>query len=198
MKRHWSFALVEELKAIDAEEGPHGLYGLRESRRTGDRLPKLIPILEAPPIRLIRRIGAAQHTGSPSATYISFGVDHQRTVLVDLEDYADTKVRKFGSTYRLDKQSDVPARNTPDFGTLLPRLAKRVSENHGNMTFSFGLLFIGHFAKQKDLHSFLDPFTGDEYLLRYGLGQAGDSWSDAHGRDFFTAIRIWYVEQKPA
>jgi hypothetical protein len=196
MSSHWSDSLVDELKRIDAEQAPHGLYGLRDSRRASDRLPKLLHILEAPPIRLFRRLGVAQHTGRPSADYMSFGVAGGNTVLVDLVDYADTKVRQFGDSFRLDKHTSIGGRPLPDLRTRLPRLGKRVLENHGNATFSFGILLIAHFSKERDLRSYLEPFVSPEFLLKHGLRLSGDSWLDVHGRGFFTSIHLWYVEQR--
>lgn len=128
---------------------------------------------------------------------MSFGVEGLRNVLVDIETYADTKVRRFGDVYRVDKQVSPATKPPPDLRTLLPRMSKRRSEKRGKEIYSFGTLFLGHFTKERELHSFLAPVTAPEFLLRYGMLHRGDCWHDVHGRDFFSTIQIWYVEQQP-
>lgn len=195
MKTHWAEAIVQELRQVDREEAPHGLYGLRQSRQVGARLPNLAHLLVAPPIRLLKRAGVSQRSDSISAEYFSFGAEGPRNVLVDIETHADTKVREFGDTFRLDKRSRPTGRPAPDLQRNLTVLSKRLQENHGRETYSFGLLFIGHFAKRKDLLALVQPVTAPEFLERHALLHCGEV--DGYGRDFWSAIQLWYVEQPP-
>lgn len=195
MNSHWAGRLVFELRQVDRDEAPHGLYGLRENRRQGDRLPKLPFILAAPPIRLLRRIGVTQHVGEPAADSLGFGVEGPRNVLLEFFSYADTKVRRFGDTYRLDKQGEPFDRAVPDLKSGLARLGRRVLEKHGRFTYSFGLLFIGHFSRERDVGGFVDDVCATDFLRKHGFLHVGESWADVHGRDFWSTLHIWYVEQ---
>jgi hypothetical protein len=192
---NWAQSIVRELRLVDGEEAPHGLYGLRQARKVGPKLPKLSSILVDPPIRLLKRMQVAQHGNYLRKDHLSFGVDGPRNVLVDVETYADTKVREFGDTFRVDKRSAPVGRCLPEFRTLLPRLSKRLSADHGRWTYSFGLLFIGHFAKEKDMSSSLQPLISPDFLGRHVLNYVGDTWKDVHGRAFWSCVHLWYIEQ---
>ena len=195
MTPHWARALVQELRKIDAEEKPHGLYGLRGSRRVGPRLPKLASLLVAPPIGLLKRIGVAPGGGLNSQTF-SFTVAGPRDVLIDIETHADTKVRAFGDTFRLDRHTSPPNRPAPDLRTLLPKLSSRLFQTREEYPYSFGLLFIGHYSKQRDLSAFLAPVVEADFLERYSLRNCGDTWQDGHGRTFWSTVQLWSAEQE--
>jgi hypothetical protein len=204
MKAHWAQALVQELRQVDREEAPHGLYGLRKSRQADARLPNLAHIFVAPPIGLLKRLGAGlqggQRGNGVSMDGFRFCMEGPRCVSIGIETYADTKVREFGDSFRLDKRSLPADRPPPDLRKLLPALVKRLSPESmrwasERRASSFGLLFIGHFAKQKDLLALIQPVTVPEYLSKHALLYRGDIWQDGYGRDFWSTLQLWYVEQ---
>lgn len=195
MNTHWAQALVQELRKIDGEEKPHGLYGLRDSRRVGPRLPKLASVLIASPIGLLKRIGVAPGGGLSSHVF-SFGVAGPRNVLINIETHADTKVRAFGDTFRLDRHTSPPNRPAPDLRTLLPKLSSRLIQTREECPYSFGLPFIGHYSKLRDLSAFLAPVQEAAFLERYSLRNHGDTWQDGHGRSFWSTVQLWYAEQE--
>jgi len=197
MPSPWPTALVEELQKIDREETPHGLYGLRRARQTGPRLPKLISILTSPPIRLVQRTGGALAPRRSANDTLSFGLDNARQVRINLFDYADTKVRKFGNAYQLDKQTSVSHEPPVDLISELPKLAAKARVNYGTKSppYSFGLLFIAHFQKEKDSLALLEKAISPQFLNRYGLSRLAAAWDDTHGRHFHTTIHLWYIEQ---
>lgn len=190
--------MAEELRRVDRDEAPHGLYGLRHARQKGERLPKLPAILTGPGVRLVQRIGGSLHAGRPGSDCFSFGLGGARTVVIRLRSHADTKVRRFGSAYRLDKKTDILHEPVPDMASEVPKLAQYVRADHGRFVYSYGILFIGHFGAERDGLSLLGRSVSPEFVARYDLTHVASSWRDAHGRDFCTMIHLWYAEQPEA
>jgi hypothetical protein len=194
---HWATSIVSKLREIDREESPHGLYGLRHARKTGERLPKLSSILIGPSIRIVQRIGGALHPGSRFSDSVSFGIKEPRTINIRFSSYADTKVRKFGNEYRLDSKTKVAHEPVPDFGSEVPKLAEAARGYYGKLDCarSFGILFIGHFQKERDSVALLEKAISPKFIERYGLSHTHTAWEDIHGRGFISMIHLWYIEQ---
>ncbi len=198
MDRHWANATIEELRALDREEAPHGLYGLREAYQTKTWLPKLSAVLNEPRVQFARRLGGASPPTRFHGDALSLELPGQ-SVELKLRDYADTKVRKFGSAYRLDNASRVH-HESPSLPRELPKLAKRAREARkpSSIARSFGYLLIGYFRRERDGVELCHQATSPAFLERYGLAYIAESWPDIHGRDFQVMMSLWHVDQPPA
>src|SRR6266446_6140063 len=103
MNQPWPTSMLDALEALDGQEKPHGLYGIRQAHSQKGRLPTLAHLLssfgKASKFRPAGVRGIRNRFGSDA---IGFCTEAGECVALQVLDYATTKVRHYGSVYRLD------------------------------------------------------------------------------------------------
>ena len=198
-KCDWAESLFEVLIAIDRDQCPHGLYGIRRAL-TPDDSSVLLPYGRAFTRKLFDRL-FAQHSierrrfsdHPPSFVFFHDGA-MQTKVMLTIWDDATTKVRKFGKSYRLDSGASKAGRDSRDeLRKLLPKLHRAVGDpggKDGSAHDARGILLIDHFTGQH----LRDDFPDHEFLQRYDISYLSRTWNDRYDRGFKTSLHLW----KPA
>jgi hypothetical protein len=199
MSQSWPTQLLDLLERVDAEEAPHGLYGIRRAYTPEGPLPSAAHVLGGPSmVNLFRRCGFSGGTSGRHSQVVSFTTGGE-TVWLQILDYATTKVRHFGSAFRLDKhhtkQSSEPRW---DLETLVPKLTRQ-----SRLYETQSLLLIAHFVSDSDLKKVLGKTVDPAFLDRYGLACHVRMWDDRYARGFRTALHLWVpqifdAESEPA
>lgn len=187
----WPTTLLQRLEALDVSEAPHGLYGIRWAYSSGDHFPQLAHVLASN-----KRAGFfPKHygtSGSQNQNYDSVVFcDPSNAVVVSLtmEDLATTKVRKFGSSYRVDLKH----RKESECQVDVRRLVRRsVRHSMSDGIHSVGaLLLIAHTTDENELTSLLGDYGESDFLKRYGMQRHTLEWKDRFGRGFLTTLNLW-------
>ena len=188
MKLCWQQALLDGLEALDHRESPHGIYGMRQAHSAKGRLPSLAHLLSSSSQTNVLRpsglLGIQSRFGSDDLRFSAEGGEY---VSLQVLDWATTKVRHYGSTYRLDEHYGKKSR-TPDWEleSLVPKLS---SSSRGVLT--MGILVVAHYASAKELQSLLGRGASPGFLSRYELAHFSRDWEDRYGRGFETAVHLW-------
>ena len=201
----WQDEYLDEIRKLDQEQAPHGLYGMREMlanefRKKGEKhLPPLSKLLGSKGTKtgIARRLdwGAGDNYcwrfGKTSEEGFFFTLPGGGSVHLRLETHASTKVRHYGDSYVLDKVHGKKPAESPEFlESAVPRVRKEARSAVGVP----GLLFIAHIHTPRGFTELLGK-TSDECLLeRYGLSYHSRTWEDIHGRGFHTGLFLWVAE----
>ena len=123
MNQTWPMRLLDQLELVDAQEAPHGLYGIRRAYAPEGKLPSAAHVLASPgKVGLLTKCGFSGRSTSPDSHILSF-TSGGETVSLQILDYATTKVRQYGSAFRLDKRHvKQPREPAWDLNTLVPKL----------------------------------------------------------------------------
>jgi hypothetical protein len=182
--------LLELVRAFDVREAPHGLYGVLPEYVNGGRMPSLAHVLALPRAKVLREIGGNCHSRLRD-TRVRIHVEGAWVSLTVL-DHATTKVRRFGSAYRLDAHDGKPPLAPPwRLDSLVPKLGKGIG--------SWGyrrqaLLVVMHAETEREIHTFAGRVAEPAFLDRYGVAMTRDLWSDRYDRGFFTGVYLWVGE----
>ena len=189
----WQDRFLDGLVALDIEESPHGLYGIREAYATDAKpLPSLEHILWSPHgADFVRRHGFSE----PPQTRIRRShliLERDQIVSVNILNLASTKVRRFGSTYLLDK-STKKREFEPDWDIIkeLTHLSKTSRLAFRSDLRSRALLLIAHAPRLEAVHEFLAEVRIATFLDRYELAFCEREWLDQYGRGFSTGLYLW-------
>ena len=188
MSTFWQILILDALEALDRREEPHGLYGIRQAHSSKGRLPKLAHLFSSPGKTDILRCNGLRGIQTRfGASDIWFTTGSGECVVLQVLDYATTKVRHYGSAYRLDEHHSKEA-SEPDWELerLVPKLSTR---KHNDST--RGILLLTHFRHEKELESLLGRSTDPDFLGRYQIAHFRREWQDRYGRDFRTATHLW-------
>lgn len=189
----WQEQLVAELRAVDREQSPHGLYGLREAMKKGPRLPLLATLLfdKPPETNLLQRLGIEGRANSYYSETACFTLPDGTRVDLSILAHASTKVRHYGDSYVLDRVHGKKGPAHPDLESVVPKLgagrgyaAKRMS----------ALLFIVHAPTERQLTSVLGRAATPEFMDRYRVSLVSDIWEDIYRRGFYSGIFLWTAE----
>lgn len=156
-------------------------------------MPTLAEILKSPKrTDFIRKLGFKRHYSGIDGDILAFAVDETLETEVRVLDYASTKVRDFGSSYRLDlqnrKQSSEPEWNLE---RIVPKLAKRGRHGYRSETSSHSILLIAHAPTRSDIHALVGRARDESFLKSYSISLVTREWEDRYGRDFHSALYLW-------
>ncbi len=187
MKLCWQILLLDCLESLDRQESPHGIYGLRQAYSTNGRLPTLAHLFSsAGSTNILRPCGLKGKQSRYDSDDLRFGLVTGECISLRVLDYATTKVRLFGSAYRLDdhqtKKSEQP---NWDLESLIPKLP---ASSQGAL--SMGILLVIHYPLG-EIMSVLGRSTNPEFLSRYQVAHFDRLWEDRHKRGFQTALHLW-------
>lgn len=186
----WQCEFLQEVRKIDREQAPHGLYGMREVLKTGKWLPSLACLLggEVPETHVAGRLGWKSPV--PRREWLLFTTPAAEPVVMEVLTHASTKVRHFGNTYLIDKVHGKKVEEGPEMlEGAVPKLAK-AANRVGNKT-TASLLFVAHVPSPARFQRLLGKTGDDAFLNRYGLQLHRMTWEDIHGRDFHTGLFLW-------
>ncbi|WAC21340.1 hypothetical protein OVA24_08070 [Luteolibacter sp. SL250] len=188
----WQEQLVAELRAVDREQATHGLYGLREAMKKGNRLPFLATLLfEKPPeTNLLQRLGMEGRGSSYSET-ASFTLTDGMRADLEILTHASTKVRHYGDSYVLDRAHGKKSAIHPDLESIVPKLAAGRGYSAKRMN---ALLFITHAPTERQLKAGLGRAITPEFMDRYQVSLVFDIWEDIYRRGFHSGIFLWTAE----
>lgn len=190
----WQDHFLTSLVAFDLEEGPHGLYGIRESYASeGKPLPTLEKILwSRHPAGFVERFGFGDHLSRRIQTGRLI-VAEDRPVTMKFLNLASTKVRRFGATYLLDKAT--PKREfEPDWDITkeLTHFSKSKTKSRFRcQSQEQCVLLIAHAPRLDAVHQFLGQVRAAAFLIRYELVFHEREWPDQHDRGFSTGLYLW-------
>jgi hypothetical protein len=198
MNAPWRIVILDALDALDRREAPHGLYGMRQAHSLNGRLPSLAHLLSARGnTDILRRNGYRTTVAPVDHRHLSFRTVEGERVSLGVIDYATIKVRKYGSSYRVDEGYTKKKPKKPEW-----ELESCLSEffTCEGCPFSHALLFVAHFRDPKEYRSLLGRSTEPEFLDRHELIHLARHWKDRYDRGFETAIHLWssvpkYIEQ---
>jgi hypothetical protein len=191
MKPCWQNRLLDSLEALDLQERPHGLYGLRQAYAVQGRLPTLAHLFGSKgKTNVLRRSGLEGIQSRFGSHDLWFNAEDGEGIILRVLDWATTKVRHYGSAYRLDEHHGKPPR-TPDWDleSLVPKLSSR-----GPGDYRHGILLVAHYASGKELQKVLGRGDSPDFLSRYKVAHFARGWEDRYGRGFRTAVRLWTSE----
>lgn len=186
----WQDDYLLEIRKIDRDQSPHGLYGMREALSTGKWLLPVADLLggEVPQTDVARRLGWP--AGKPWSGNVTFTAPISESVSLRIETHASTKVRHYGNSYVLDKVHGKKVAEGPErVESAAPKLAK-AARKQGNLATQC-LLFIAHVPLPDRFDHLLGKGTSHSFLDRYGLKFHSLTWPDIYDRDFHTGLFLW-------
>ena len=91
----WQQQLIDELRAIDREQAPHGLYGLRDAMSPGPQLITRSELFggDIPSTNLAGRLGGTASNSRVRDDSISFRLPSREHVHLSIVDFASNKIR---------------------------------------------------------------------------------------------------------
>src|ERR1051326_5821863 len=174
VSRSWPTQILDQLERIDAREAPHGLYGFRNAYASEGRLPTAAHVLGSPRMAdLLGKCSFAKRSFYQSSETLIFAAGVER-VSLQILDFATTKVRHFGSVFRLDKRHTKRS-NEPrwDLETLVARLSRPRWSNE-----TASLVLIAHYVSPKEIEVVLGKTIQPAFLERYELAHHTREWDD--------------------
>lgn len=185
MNPTWPARLLDQLENVDRKEAQHGLYGIRHAYAPEGILPSAAHVLSAPDkAGLLKKCGFGGGTTRPGNDLLTFTAGRE-AVSLQVLDYATTKVRHYGSAFRIDKRHGKPSREPSwDLESLVPKLRR---DRWG----TYALLLIAHYTLAREIESVLGKSVDPAFLDRYALAHEGREWEDRYGRGFRTALHLW-------
>ena len=190
MSSCWQILLLDALEMLDGEEEPHGLYGMRQAhtRSAKGKLPKLANLLSCPGERNILRRSGFRNVRSWFGSDLRFTTESGECVVLKVLDHATTKVRHYGSAYRLDEHYRKQASEVEwDLESVLPKISTRDRID--------GILLFFHYHRRKELQHLFGQSADPDFLSRYRLAIFSREWEDRYGRGFKTAIHLWAPQE---
>jgi hypothetical protein len=186
MSTYWPIQILDALEALDREEVPHGLYGLRQAYASKRRIPTLAHLFSSTgKASILARNGFEGIQTRSTSADIYFSTGGGESVGLHVLEYATTKVRHYGSTYRLDKHYAKKSKDPNwELESLVPKLSK-------NRISTRGILLLAHFQNNEQLEKVLGRSTEPDFLSRYHVTHTVREWQDRFGRDFRTAVHLW-------
>ena len=191
----WQVVILDALAALDEKEGPHGLYGIRKAHSTGKRLPKIAHLLSSPgSTDILRCNGFCAVQSRLDSGHLRFTTRTGERVVLQVLDHATTKVRHYGSSYRVDEgHTKKPKEPDWELERLIPKLSTKQ-----RLDSTCGILLVAHFRQEKEIKTLLGRSADQKFLRRYQISHFGREWRDRYGRDFCTAIPLWTSMQATA
>lgn len=185
----WQEKMVAELRVIDREQAPHGLYGMREALKERSWLYPLATLLfkKPPETNLHRRLGFKATTESYD-DWANFTAPDNARVHLTLLTHATTKIRHYGGSYILDKVHGKKAGPHPDLESIVPKLT---GQQGFPTTTVNALLFVAHAPTERKLMAVLDRAATPEFMGRYGVSLVCEVWEDIYQRGFHSGIFLW-------
>jgi hypothetical protein len=193
----WQDDFLDEIRKVDREQAPHGLYGMREAladefrKKNESWLPLPGRMLGAsdPRTGIAKRLGWTARHGYHGT--ISFNPPGKRTVTLRVETHASTKVRHYGDGYVLDKVHGKKPAENPD---LLESTVPQIRKEARSAVDTPGLLFMAHIHTPRGFAQLLGKTREATFLERYGLSFHSRTWEDIHGRGFHSGLFLWVAE----
>ena len=105
----WQEDFISEIQKIDHDQAPYGLYALPEilqnNRKGFSPLARILAgdklgAVELPGLNVFERLGWG---GRAKGTSLAFTAPTLEQAEIEIETHASTKVRRYGSSYHLDK-----------------------------------------------------------------------------------------------
>jgi hypothetical protein len=185
MNQTWPTRLLDQLEVVDTREAPHGLYGIRRAYAPEGPLPSAAHVLGSPKkVGLPAKCGFSAGFNKPRSDTFSFTAGSE-AVSLQVLDYATTKIRHYGSAFRLDKRHVKESREPAwDLETLVPKLARDRFATHS-------ILLIAHYVSRREIEDVLGKSTDPAFLKRYILAHYSREWDDRYARGFRTALHLW-------
>jgi hypothetical protein len=177
--------LLDQLELVDTQEAPHGLYGIRRAYAPEGKLPSAAHVLAAPgKVGLVTKCGFSGPFSRPGSETLSF-TSGGEPVSLQILDYATTKVRHYGSAFRLDKRhTKHPREPAWDLDTRVPKLCSDRYATHA-------ILLIAHYISTTEIEGVLGKTTDPVFLDRYAVAHYSREWDDRYARGFRTALHLW-------
>jgi hypothetical protein len=184
----WQKHILDALESLDRSEGPHGLYGIRQAHAVNGRIPKLAHLLSSGETSIFKANELRSIQSRFRTDHLSFFSRYENEhVVLTARDFATTKVRKFGSEYRVDDHQRKSATNTAlDLETSIPKLSKKRCRDC-----IYGILLIAHYQQSKEIEPLLGRSTEPDFLARYQVCHFVRKWIDRYHRNFQTALHLW-------
>jgi hypothetical protein len=181
----WPITLLDHLELVDTQEAPHGLYGMCRAYAPEGRLPTAAHVLSAPgKVGLLKKCGFSGSTTGQRSDVLEFTAEGE-SVSLQILDYATTKVRHYGSVFRIDKRHVKQQRDPAwDLETLVPKLER-------DRYWTYGILLIAHYSSIREIEGVLGKTTDPAFLDRYKLALHHREWEDRYARGFCTALHLW-------
>lgn len=190
MDTNWTDHFLDKLLELDAAEAPHGLYGIRQAYFGGGRLPTLAEVLSSP--KRADFLGRCGFQRGPSwgcdRSVLRFSPAEGFDVRLRAIDFASTKIRQYGNTYRLDKAHGKPAaEKSAGIELALTDLQRDARPSQGE-----AILFVAHFVRDQELETLLSRAADPSYRQRYGVSYAERRWADK-ARGFQSIAALWWA-----
>ena len=185
MSQSWPIRLLDQLELLDTEEAPHGLYGIRRAYAPEGPLPTAAHVLGSPRLAgLLRKCHLQGPSPRPNSDTLTFTAGGEE-VWLQVSAYATTKVRHFGSAFRLDKHPGrQPQEPRWDLESLVPKLRRDRYQTRS-------LLLIAHTVNPREVEAVLGKTTDPAFLDRYVLTHLTREWDDRYGRGLHTGLHLW-------
>jgi hypothetical protein len=182
----WQKQILDALEDLDRAEGPHGLYGMRQAHAKNGRLPKFAHLLSTGKTGILKPndFQSIQSRFRSDDLWFYTGNEH---VVLTVRDFATTKVRQFGSEFRVD---DHEQKSVADSGLDLETSVPKLSKNRAKGS-AYGILLIAHYRQLKEIETLLGRSTDPDFLARYQVCHFTRNWIDRYDRKFQTALHLW-------
>ncbi len=195
MPPSWQISFVDALLALDAAEAPHGLYGIRHARAgDAERWPTFAEILLFPKKNnFFTQFGFVDIGSRARQNELTFLIDPDHEVRLQALDHASTKVRRFGSSHRLDTHHH-KTKTEPewDLEKLVPKLDGPDRYGHRrDSTVTRAILLLAHAPTDRQLRALTGRATEEDFLRKYAVTLVSHEWKDRYERDFFSGIYLW-------
>jgi hypothetical protein len=196
MRAHWAEIFLGRIRSLDQSESPHGLYGIRRAYNPNGPLPTLAHVLASD-----KKAGFFSNhydtsgRQNPLWNTVTFVAENdgaiQTSIVVSLtiDDFATTKVRKFGASHRIDPRNRKESLERPNIGRLV-RKAVQLKDRFPVKCMN-ALFFLLHTATEAEAAQIFGRYGEALFLARYGIERHSLRWNDELGRDFVTTATIW-------
>lgn len=188
----WPEALIEEIKLFDEHEAPHGLYGVQAAYASNENWPTFAHVFASRNPNVFRTFASRWTVSAQDTVRLEI---HDAFTYIRIVDFASTKIRKFGSTYRRDSSfTKKTRRSQARLDKMIPNLRK--STNRCLSTHA--LLLIAHAPTELEIVTHVGKAAEQDFIARYDIELTSETWPDLYGRDFFTGVYLWIVTNEKA
>lgn len=192
--------LVTCMRELDSELKDGGIYALPEKfpqKKTGKKTTyqrKFTPHYEIfggeiAQYNLCVRLGMTQKSIFPYFEGYAFHYDKEECFITFLG-MAFTKVRSYGNTFQLDthhgKKWENRSEEIRNAASKMSRAGKRYK-----FTDRYLLMLLLYSDTEKHAIETLSLAANPQFLDRYNLSYASETWADPHGRKMWTSAACW-------